>query len=101
MSSFKENFERGDKEQLDYDDSAFYYFGLAMLMIVLIPCTYIMLIKPVFFGDISLNYSIKNCKCEICQKKMRERAKVYAFTWFNKWYALKFIVLAIMWVGCF
>ena len=44
MSTFKENFERGDKEQLDYDDSAFYYFGLSMLTVVLLPATYIMLI---------------------------------------------------------
>jgi len=38
--SFKENFERGSKEQLDYDDSAFYYFSTAMLSAVLIPITY-------------------------------------------------------------
>ena len=43
-SGFKENFERGEKESLDYDDSAFYYFGLAMLLIVLVPSTYYMLI---------------------------------------------------------
>ena len=66
MSTFKENFERGDKESLDYDDSAFYYFGLAMLMIVLIPLTYIMLVKPILFGEMNINYSIKNCKCDIC-----------------------------------
>lgn len=52
MSTFKENFERGgDKEELDYDDSAFYYFGLAMLFIVLVPASYYMIIKPVLFGE--------------------------------------------------
>jgi hypothetical protein len=61
MSTFKENFERGDKESLDYDDSAFYYFGLAMLFIVLVPLTYIMLIKPILFGEMNINFSIKNC----------------------------------------
>lgn len=59
-----------------------------------------MLIKPVLFGEMSINYSIKNCKCEICQKKMSERAKVYQFSWFNKWYALKAVILGIMWIGC-
>lgn len=39
-SGFKENFERGEKDSLDYDDSAFYYFGLAFLTIGLIPATY-------------------------------------------------------------
>jgi len=61
MSTFKENFERGDKESLDYDDSAFYYFGLAMLFIVLVPLSYIMLIKPILFGEMNINFSIKNC----------------------------------------
>ena len=63
-SGFKENFERGEKEQLDYDDSAFYYFGLAFLTIGLLPATYYLVIQPIFFGDISINYSAKNCKCK-------------------------------------
>jgi hypothetical protein len=61
MSSFKENFERGEKDELDYDDSAFYYFGLSMLLIVLVPATYFMIIQPVLFGEYSINYSILNC----------------------------------------
>lgn len=60
-SGFKENFERGEKENLDYDDSAFYYFGLALLLIALIPATWYMVIKPVIYGEISINYSYKNC----------------------------------------
>lgn len=60
-SGFKENFERGEKENLDYDDSAFYYFGLAMLLIVLLPATYYVVIQPIFYGDISINHKIKNC----------------------------------------
>jgi len=61
MSNFKENFERGEKEKLDYDDSAFYYFSAAILLVILIPCTWIMLIKPLLYGDIAINYHIKNC----------------------------------------
>lgn len=60
-SGFKENFERGEKEQLDYDDSAFYYFSLAMLILVLVPATYYMIVKPVLYGDLQINYSIKSC----------------------------------------
>jgi hypothetical protein len=59
--SFKENFERGEKDELDYDDSAFYYFGLSMLFVVLVPATYFMIIKPALFGEYSINYSILNC----------------------------------------
>ena len=59
--SFKENFERGgEKENLDYDDSAFYYFSLAMLNVVLIPATYYLVIKPVMFGGMNLNSRLKN-----------------------------------------
>jgi len=60
-SGFKENFERGEKENLDYDDSAFYYFGLAMLMLTLIPATYYMIVQPVLYGEIAINHRIKNC----------------------------------------
>jgi hypothetical protein len=59
--SFKENFERGEKDELDYDDSAFYYFGLSMLLIILVPATYLMIVKPIMFGEYSINYSILNC----------------------------------------
>ena len=51
-SGFKENFERGGgDDDMDYDESAFYYFSMAMLCIILIPATYNMIISPIFFGD--------------------------------------------------
>jgi preprotein translocase subunit Sec63 len=59
--SFKENFEKEDKDSLDYDDSAFYYFGLAMLVVTVLPLTYVMIIKPIFYGDMSINHNLKNC----------------------------------------
>ena len=59
--TFKENFERGDKDELDYDDSAFYYFGLAMLFVILVPATWILIFKPMLFGEYSINYSLLNC----------------------------------------
>lgn len=59
--SFKENFEKEDKDSLDYDDSAFYYFGLAMLVVVSIPLTWHLVIKPVLFGEMTINHSLKNC----------------------------------------
>ena len=73
MSSFKENFERGDREQLDYDDAAFYYFGLAMLLVVLLPATWYMILQPMIFGENTINHSIKSCKCNICLDRMKKR----------------------------
>lgn len=32
MSSFKDNFGRGSEENLQYDDTAFYFFAVAMLV---------------------------------------------------------------------
>lgn len=61
MSSFKENFERGDKEQLDYDDAAFYYFALALLLVILLPATWYMVLQPMIFGETTINYAIKSC----------------------------------------
>ena len=65
-SGFKDNMGKGEKENLDYDDSAFYYFGLAMLCIVLTPVSYYALFKPVFYGEHCINYNIKNCECDLC-----------------------------------
>ena len=101
MSTFKENFERGDKEQLDYDDSAFYYFGLSMLLVVLIPATYIMIIQPILYGDLSVNYKIKNCECQICKNRLKKRAELYRYSWLNKWFVLKFVSLCFMWYLCY
>jgi hypothetical protein len=52
MSQFKENFQRDEKESLDYDDAAFYIFGMAMLLIVLLPATYYFFIQPVMYGEV-------------------------------------------------
>jgi len=56
MSQFKENFERGEKDTLDYDDSAFYIFGMAMLLIFLLPATYHLVISPMMYGEIAINH---------------------------------------------
>ena len=101
MSSFKENFERGDKEQLDYDDSAFYYFSLSFLLLILFPATYYMIIKPIFFGDIKVNYHNKNCKCYICVHKLAERAAVYRYSWLNAWFVIKALCLVYLWFLCY
>jgi preprotein translocase subunit Sec63 len=59
--SFKENFSKEDKDSLDYDDSAFYYFSLAMLVVTAVPLTYMMIIKPILFGEMNINHYLKNC----------------------------------------
>jgi translocation protein SEC63 len=96
-SGFKENFERGEKESLDYDDSAFYYFSLALLLLGLVPATWYMIIKPIIFGEISINYTYKTCKCNMCVERMTTRAKFYQFSWLNKFFILKLVCISIGW----
>ena len=88
-SGFKENFERGDKESLDYDDSAFYYFGLALLTVSAVPLTYLLIIKPILYGEMSINHRLNNCLCYICEARMAKRSKVYRFSWVSPWFLIK------------
>jgi len=49
--SFKDNFARGEEENmLEYDDGAFFYFSLALVTFVALPYTYY-LIKSLIYGD--------------------------------------------------
>ena len=51
MSSFKETFTKNEKSDsnLEYDDTAFYYFFICILGITLIPLIY-SIIKPILFS---------------------------------------------------
>jgi hypothetical protein len=49
--SFKENFARGEEEDmLEYDDGAFFYFSMSLLTFIALPYTYYLL-KSLLFGD--------------------------------------------------
>jgi len=50
MSNFQDNFHREEEKLLDYDDSAFYYFFISILTVMLVPLT-IHIIKKVIFGE--------------------------------------------------
>ena len=99
--SFKENFERGDREQLDYDDSAFYYFGFAMLLVCLLPATWYMVLKPVLFGEETINYRLKSCNCGFCSERLKKRQQLYSFSWATKWFAIRVLILAYFWFICY
>lgn len=54
MSSFSDNFKRdSEEEMLEYDDSAFYYFSIAVLSFVLIPITWSILCQLIW-GDVQV-----------------------------------------------
>ena len=100
-SGFKENFGRGESDDLGYDDSAFYYFGLAFLLIGLIPSTYYLIISPILYGEYQINYKAKNCKCTHCADRMEKRASLYRYTWLNPWFLVKLAIFSGLWYMCF
>lgn len=62
MSSFKDNFKRDSEEDmLEYDDSAFYYFSLAVLTFILIPYTFYQL-RTLVRGNVTLKQKGLNCE---------------------------------------
>lgn len=79
MSGFKETFtkEEGGEKNLDYDDSAFFYFALVIEIIVFIPLVYTF-IKSRIFGTAPSGPSItnldpktRNCKCSKCAQSLQ------------------------------
>ena len=60
MSNFQDNFHREEEQNLDYDDSAFYYFFISILTVMLVPFTWHIL-KTMVTGETKINLSGKNC----------------------------------------
>lgn len=59
---FKDNFKRDSEEDmLDYDDSAFYYFSLALLTFTLVPFLYFLL-RTFIKGNVDLAWDGVNCE---------------------------------------
>jgi len=58
--NFKENFFRDEEQQLDYDDSAFYYFFIAILTVGILPYTY-HIIKTMIMGEMKIEINNNNC----------------------------------------
>ena len=60
--SFGDSFKRdAEEDMLEYDDSAFYYFSLALLTCCVLPFTYYTL-KAMIFGTVHLDTHAKNAK---------------------------------------
>jgi hypothetical protein len=59
MSSFQDNFHRDEEKLLDYDDSAFYYFFIAILTVILVPLT-LGIINKVIRGEVNEEFNNSN-----------------------------------------
>ena len=70
--SFSDNFKRDSEEDmLDYDDSAFFYFSLAVLTATLLPYWYYTF-KTLFKNPISAEGGV-NCKSAWFQTLIKEK----------------------------
>lgn len=75
MSSFKDNFKRDSEEDmLDYDDSAFYYFSMAILTFATVPYLYF-LAKTFINGTIDLRWDGVNCETTWFQKLLENKTQ--------------------------
>lgn len=65
MSNFQDNFKReqsGEDDELEYDDSAFYFFSMAVLTFIVFPFT-LYLLWSAWVGEVQLEKLPATCKC--------------------------------------
>ena len=73
LMSFRENFTREEKkDDVQYDDSAFFTFGATILLVVIVPLAYSIIQR--FFSSKQLNNKkkYKNCQCSLCKTKLEK-----------------------------
>jgi hypothetical protein len=99
MSDFKDNFKRGSEEEstLNYDDSAFFYFSIAILTVIVVPWT-LSLLNQMIWGEKNIEISGKNCQCKKCQAIFNERSAFYRRTWMRPGFYMKIAFVAALWV---
>lgn len=96
MSNFQDNFHREEEEKLDYDDSAFYYFFISILTVILVPWS-LMLLKTMVFGENKIDLKGKNCECSVCKERISKRKKAYSHTWVRGGFFLKVAFVIFLW----
>lgn len=89
MSSFKDTFTRdqGGDSNLQYDDTAFYYFFLTLLVLAIIPLI-ISILRQIFFNSEASKVNA-NCPCPSCKAKILSLKKDLSGKWMNKSLFLK------------
>ncbi|KAF0732453.1 hypothetical protein Ae201684P_014650 [Aphanomyces euteiches] len=89
---------------LEYDNSAFYYFGISMSVIYVIPMTYFSLkriIYGVFLKDKVLDVSTVRCDKELTKVRQLQAEKTSLKNIFNLAFVLNLIILVVMWYGLY
>lgn len=93
--SFKENFERDEsKNDVQYDDSAFYTFGGTMLLCIMLPLLS-NIFNRLFVKNSFEQCNVQNCKCSLCLRKNSNLFKKKKKNLRNR----TFYVLLIIFIG--
>jgi translocation protein SEC63 len=95
--SFKDNFSRGEEEDmLEYDDGAFFYFSMSLLTFIALPYTYY-LFKSLIFGDEHLEEFKSNCKCTNCVALVNVKKRQISANRFTRAIFFRCLVGAFLW----
>ncbi|OQS02609.1 translocation protein SEC63 [Thraustotheca clavata] len=89
---------------LEYDNSAFYYFGISLGSLYVIPLTYLSLkriIYGVFLKDKLLNQLDVRCDKELQKVRQLQAEKTSLRKIFNPAFVVNLIILAVMWYGLY
>ena len=100
---FEENFQReggegteGGADDLEYDDSAFYYFSLLVLSLVLIPVTWT-IVKSLIWGNVKIETYPGGCQCVHCKAKVTIKQAEVQKNIFKSSFYFKIIVASFFW----
>ncbi len=96
MSDWKENFFRNEEESLDYDDSAFYYFAISLLTVILLPVTIYMLSR-MCLGEKKISINGKNCECSHCKQLYKKRKQMLRGSWIRCGFFMQVLILLFFW----
>lgn len=81
---------------LEYDDSAFYYFSIALLSALLIPYT-LSLLHSVFTGEVDLPQIPTSCQCSRCNALYIAKTRQARSSVFNRAFFFKVMVAVFFW----
>ena len=99
MSSFQDNFKRdtsGEDDELEYDDSAFYFFSLALLTFVALPLT-LFILRSLIWGDVHVEHLPASCDCSWCRALRLIKGREARSNVFKKSFLYRCLLTGFVW----
>jgi len=81
---------------LEYDDSAFYYFSIAVLTFILVPYTW-GIISSIIWGEINIQHFPSACQCSRCTAMMTLKKSAARKQTFKGSFYFRLLVGAFLW----